>query len=64
MEDYQKRVVRERNELNRKKESLRDFIFENSRFKSLRRAEQVRMIQQLGFMEGYLSLLNDRIKAF
>lgn len=53
----------EHGELKQKVEALNSFIHGNEIFKGLEDLEQVRMVKQLGFMESYLSVLDQRIWA-
>ena len=55
------RMKTEHNELKAKIDALNGFIFNNEVFKSLPQDEQVRMIQQAGFMKSYLDTLNSRL---
>ncbi|MCV6588695.1 MAG: hypothetical protein OIF57_06660 [Marinobacterium sp.] len=53
----------EHRELKEKIDALGAFIFSNSIFETLPKDEQVRMTQQLGFMNSYLGVLDMRLFA-
>jgi len=61
---HQQRVVDEKNELDVKVNALSKFISENPLFKTLDDAERTRLRKQLGFMQGYSTMLDERITAF
>jgi hypothetical protein len=61
---HQQRVIDEKNELDIKTNALSEFIGENPIFKTLDDAERTRLRKQLGFMQGYSSMLGERIAAF
>ena len=63
MQEYQKRVVDERDELELKAGKLMGFMATGA-FKTLDVDEQVRMKLQLKFMTAYWEVLNERIRAF
>lgn len=60
---HQQRVVAERDELAERLGKLLAF-FQTAQFDRLDAAEQSRMRNQARFMDGYLAVLEDRIKAF
>lgn len=57
------RMKTEYNELKVKVDALSAFIYSNEIFQSLNDDEKVRMCKQLTHMEGYLSVLLDRLTA-
>ncbi len=57
------RMKEECEQLEVKCKALANFIYDNDLFKGLCKYEQSRMIMQLGFMNSYLGILNERIKA-
>lgn len=61
--DYQQRVFDEASELAKKIDKLRPFI-NSEKFASVDKQEQIRMIQQLGYMTSYLKILKDRMDSF
>lgn len=61
MSDHVSRMKQEHSELSDRISALNTFIHNNKTFKTLDNSEQVRMIQQCGFMESYLSVLGSRI---
>lgn len=61
--DYQQRVFDEASDLAKKIDKLRPFI-NSEKFASVDRQEQIRMIQQLGYMTSYLKILKDRMDSF
>lgn len=61
MNDHIERMKIEHNELKVKFDSLSSFIYKNDLFKTLPTEEQVRMIQQSGFMKSYLDVLHSRL---
>lgn len=61
MENHVDRMITEHKELESKIKALNAFIHGNELFKGLCDLEQVRMIKQAGFMEGYASILESRI---
>lgn len=61
MSNYIERMKLEYKDLKVKIDALNGFIYGNKIFKQLDDLEQVRMIKQLGFMESYLAVLNERI---
>ena len=63
MQEYQKRVVEERDELGTRVGKLKSFITTGV-FKALDEEEQVRMKMQVVLMVAYLEVLNERIEAF
>lgn len=63
MSNHVDRMKVEHGELKQKVEALNSFIHGNEIFKGLEDLEQVRMVKQLGFMESYLSVLDQRIWA-
>jgi hypothetical protein len=62
MEEYQKRLLVERDALNINAKKLEDFIYENPVYDTLSKDKQKLACQQLAFMEGYCRILNERIK--
>ena len=64
MKDYQKRVVAEKKELDKKLKKLGDFIGNWDIFRHLHLDEQKRLRKQEIFMEAYSEVLADRIAAF
>jgi hypothetical protein len=63
MQPHQQRVVEEKAELDNKIQKLNAF-FHSSIFSSLPEAEKDRMKRQVGVMEEYSSILQERINAF
>ncbi len=63
MEDYQERVVREKEQLDEKIAKLTAFIG-GTTFVSLPDAERSRLSIQLQHMNGYSEILGQRIAAF
>lgn len=63
MQPHQERVVTELNELNGKIEKLIPFIGSKI-YESLPEAEQLRLNKQLGYMQLYSNVLQERITAF
>lgn len=63
MQEFQKRVVEEKAELDSKMDRLTAFI-DTPIFKSLPEAEQERMVRQLHHMGEYTAVLGERIAAF
>ena len=61
---YQKAVIYEAVELDKKIKKLDSFIESNPIFKTLDEAEQNRLIQQVRGMEYYFSILVERINNF
>ena len=61
MSTYIERMKQEHKELKTKLTDLNTFIYSNDLFKKLDDREQVRMIKQSGFMESYLTVLDQRI---
>ena len=61
MSAHLERMKVEHNELKVKIDALNGFICNNEIFKSLPLDEQVRMIQQAGFMKSYLDVLHSRL---
>ena len=64
MQPHQQRVVDEKAELDAKLAKLLTFIMNNPTYKTLPAAEQHRLSQQSGFMQGYSNVLAERIAAF
>jgi|WetSurMetagenome_2_1015567.scaffolds.fasta_scaffold219302_1 hypothetical protein len=62
MEDYQKRLLQERDTVEQNAKKLEEFIYENPIYDKLSRDKQKLACQQLAFMEGYYRTLNERIK--
>jgi len=63
MEDYQIRVIKERDELKEKIEKL-DIFYRSNKFDSLDDINQNHLIRQLEYMQGYLEILSERIELF
>lgn len=63
MEEYQKRVVMEKHNLEEKIERLSFFISGHA-FSKLDDIDQALLKQQLDFMTGYLGTLDRRIERF
>ena len=64
MEDWQQRVIEEKNELEVKATALHYFIANNKQFKKIEWEEQQRLVRQSEIMWSYLQILKDRIDAF
>lgn len=64
MRDYQKRVVAEKYELEKKLAGLRKFIADEVVFSRVEEKEQKRLRRQEVIMELYSEVLADRIAAF
>ena len=64
MEDYQKRVVEEQKELNKKLDKLTVFVEESEVYPLLDKDERDRLLSQLAYMEGYNAVLLERINVF
>jgi hypothetical protein len=66
MEDYQKRVVDEKNDLDAKIQLLHNFMFTTSigAYDKLPIDEKQRLIEQLRIMEIYSHILGERIRNF
>ena len=62
MKDYQKRLLAERDALEENAKKLESFIFENPTYNTLDSQKQKLACQQLGAMEMYCKVLNERIK--
>ena len=60
---HQQRVVQEQSELSEKLAKLKEFT-NGTIFAGLVADEQERLTRQLGYMEGYLKVLLERIAAF
>jgi len=63
MEQYQKRVVEEKEALDEKIAKLGEFVDSNT-FHRIDGAEQTRLSTQLKIMRSYSSILGDRINNF
>lgn len=63
MQEFQQRVVTEKEDLDAKLAALRAF-FSTPTFAGLPEAERSRMVKQAGFMDGYSGVLGERIAAF
>lgn len=63
MQEFQKRVVDEKTELDLKISKLESFL-DTELFRSLDRDEQVRMTQQYVVMKRYSEILQSRINHF
>ena len=67
MQEFQERVVEEKQELqelDEKINKLEEFIAENETFPTLARIEQKRLKQQLRVMQEYAGILSKRIATF
>lgn len=64
MEDYKKRVIEEKKELDIKVSALQKFIESNATFKTLNNYEQRDLRNQHGAMEEYSTILQRRINRF
>ena len=63
MESFIERMVVEKNELQDKVTKLENFVT-GEKFKELKGLEQVYLKEQLKFMNGYLSVLRQRINFY
>jgi len=63
MDDWQTRLVLEKDELNKKINKLEDFFFSEKR-ESLLRTDQDLLCVQLHAMSNYRDILNQRIARF
>ena len=63
MEDFQKRVVDEHDELAQKVARLTSFV-NSDKFIKVDSMEQSRLMEQLGVMTQYMGILEERIGAF
>lgn len=63
LKPHQERVVYEKEELDKKREKLKEFI-NGEVFKTLEQAEQFRLSAQIEIMTQYSNVLDDRINAF
>lgn len=63
MEDYQLRVIEELEALELKLHALHKFLMSPNLFE-LSLGEQTRLIDQNGYMTGYVTTLQARVKAF
>ena len=64
MQEWQQRVIEERDELDAKHDKLVDFIENNPQFGLLEEADQDLLTQQEAYMEAYVATLNSRIERF
>jgi len=64
MLNYQKRVIEEKSELNKKIKDLDNFINVSDIFKTIDKYEQIRIVTQLRIMEAYSEILTNRIDNF
>lgn len=64
MEDYQKRIVQEKQELDEKISKLGVFIYGNQEFHKLDHEQRNLLFEQLKSMEKYSYLLGRRIQTF
>lgn len=64
MEDYQNRVIEEKNKLDKKAKSLSDFIGNSPTFDTINPEEQERLKEQCEIMWEYSEILGKRIAAF
>jgi len=63
MQDYQKRIIEEKNQLDMKLSDLNKFL-RSKKFSGLDPEDQFRMIGQSYAMTSYSDFLKDRIVAF
>ena len=63
MQDHEKRVVVERDELRTKREKLVEF-FSTGLFQSLQAEDRELLLKQQGFMLSYEETLSERISRF
>lgn len=63
MQNYQKRVLAEKTELDEKLKKLVEFC-QTETYKNLDPEDQKLLISQIGFMHGYSSILGFRIERF
>lgn len=64
MQPHQERVITEKDELDKKINSLSSFIGQNAVFQSLDEAEKGRLETQLVVMREYSDILGERIENF
>jgi hypothetical protein len=64
MEEFQKRVIDEKRELDEKIHRLTIFIYDSLGFKDINEGEQGRLRVQLWIMKSYSAVLGERIKSF
>lgn len=64
LQAFQKRVVDEKQQLDIRIQSLKVFINHSNAYKSVSVDEQLRLGEQLRYMEKYSGVLGDRIAAF
>lgn len=64
MEQFQKRVIDEKRDLDEKIHRLTIFIYDSLGFKDINEGEQGRLKVQLQIMESYSAVLAERIKSF
>lgn len=64
MEDYQKRVLKEREELGTRLDALADFISGSKLFPTLHEDEKDRLKRQLDSMQVYYTVLTERMDNF
>lgn len=63
-EQYQKRVITEKQELDKKRESLRSFIMSPKKFGELDAEDQSLLVSQQQLMTQYADVLQRRINKF
>lgn len=63
MQDYQKRVIEEKQELDARLDKLNHFV-QSKHFLTIPEDEQERLQRQQGFMIDYSKVLGERIEAF
>jgi len=63
MKEYQLRVVKEKEELDNKRECLREFN-KTEVFEKLPDAERLLLVKQLNIMDQYSDILQERINIF
>lgn len=64
MKDHQKRVIEEKEELEKKINKLNDFIFNNCIYADLEIEDQNLLMEQLSCMSNYYKILAQRISRF
>jgi len=64
MEDWQQRVIEERDQLKDRTSALQRYMDETPYYSNLHFLDQKLLMKQRVFMEAYLDILNKRIKRF
>lgn len=64
MREHEKRVVDELVELNAKKDKLKAFLDDDTKFKKLDQTESTLLLEQYSVMEHYSLILSKRIAHF